>query len=145
MPPAYVRLCSAALLAGLTACSSSTVPSVTLWEGTLSPAPPGSVSGQVAAVSQFGGIQASAEIRLATPGETYRWRLVVGTCAAPGRVVGGEALYPVLRVGEGRTAQAQTALPGELASGGSYAALVFRVQDGGAEERVACGQMVERG
>lgn len=144
MPRPYVPLALLALAAALAGCSSSTAPSVTLWEGTLSPAAPGSVSGQVAAVSQFGGIQVSLEIRLATPGATYRWRLAEGTCATPGRVIGGVALYPQLAVGEERTAQALTTVPGELGTGRSYVALVVRIAGGGAEEPAACGVLVER-
>lgn len=144
MPRPYALAALALVSAMLTACSSSTSPSVTLWEGALAPVPPSSVSGQAAAVSQFGGIQASIEIRQATPGTTYRWRLAQGTCAAPGRVVGGEALYPVMAVDEDRTAQRQTTLPGELSNGGSYVTLVLRVGEGDVEERVACGALVQR-
>lgn len=144
MPRPFAPLALVAFGAALAGCSSSTMPSVTLWEGTLSPVPPASVSGQVAVVSQFGGIQTSLEIRLATPGATYRWRLAEGSCTTPGRVIGGVALYPQLTVGEGRTAQALTTLPGEFSTGKSYVALVFRLVDGGAEQPAACGPLVER-
>lgn len=145
MPRSYARLAPLALSAALTAgCTSITTPEVTLWEGTLAPVPPSPVAGQIAAVSQFGGIQVSVEIRLATPDEIYGWRLVEGTCAAPGRVIGGVALYPPLQVADGRTAEGQTTVPGSLSAGGSYAAVVVLALPGGGEEPVACGALVER-
>lgn len=124
-------------------CSSGTEPSVTLWEATLAPLAPASVSGTAAAVAQAGKTRVSVEIRQAATGESYGWRMSSGTCAGEGSIVGGAALYPTLVPGASRTAKAETAAPGQLSPGGSYAVRVFLAGSAGGGQVVACGALVE--
>ena len=127
------------LLAG---CASPTESATTLWEGSLSPVPPSTVSGTAAAVSQAGRVQVAVEIGGATA-EVHTWRVVTGGCASPDRTLGGAAMYPPMSVGAGRSGRAEAVVPGELAPGGRYAAQVFVTADS-SERLVACGDLAER-
>jgi len=124
-------------------CSSLTESSASLWEATLAPVAPASVSGVAAAVAQAGRTRISVEIRQAVAGETYGWRTSAGTCSAEGAVVGGAALYPVLAPDISRVAKAEAAVPGQLKPGGAYTVRVFRAGVSGAGQVVACGGLVE--
>lgn len=110
-----------------------------LWEGTLVPQPPGTVTGTAAAVSQAGRTRVTVEIRGGTPG-SHGWRMVDGACAAPGAVRGGVALYPALAVGPGGTARSEASIPGELSPGGRYAVQVLGAGTA-ADEVVACADL----
>lgn len=132
-----------ALLLASAACSDVTAPRTTLWEGNLSPTAPATVSGVAAAVSQFGRTLVSIQVRQATEGVSYRWGVYAGTCASPGALQGGAALYPVLAPGPTMTAEAEASLPGEFRSGGQYMAEVLALGEGGSEVRVACGTLLE--
>ena len=135
----------AALLLTSSACSEVTAPEITLWEGSLSPEAPATVAGTTAAVSQFGRTLASVRIRQATEGVDYRWGIFTGTCAAPGTLQGGTALYPLLTPDAAMTAEGETSLPGQLSAGGQYVVQVLEIGEGGSEARAACGTLLETG
>ena len=122
------------------ACSSATEPSAYLWEGNLQPVAPSAITGPVAAVAQGGRTRVSIEIRQAVAGQTYAWRLDEGTCPAGGEILGGVALYPSLVAGVARGATAEASLPGQLSSGGRYAARVLGT-GAAADVLVACADL----
>ncbi len=124
-------------------CSSGTGPEATLWEATLAPVAPATVSGVAAAVAQARLTRVSVEIREAVAGESYGWRLAKGTCAAEGVVVGGLALYPALTPGVSRVAGAEAVVPGQLDPGGAHAVRIVHAGATGASQVVACGALVE--
>lgn len=124
-------------------CSSVTEPEITLWEGNVLAVAPATVTGVVAAVSQFGRTQISIQIRLAEDGANYAWRVETGSCQNPGTLQGGVALYPILVAGPTLTAEADATVPGQFSSGGAYIARVIQLGDGGAETLVACGSLLE--
>lgn len=128
-------------LLALGACAGSTEPEVGLWEATLSPVPPSTVSGSGAVVAQAGRTLVSIQIRGATPGTVYGWRLSQGTCASEGAIVGGAALYPALTPDASRGAGTDAALPGQISRSGTWAMRAFTVRSGGGEQVVACGAM----
>lgn len=138
------RTCPALSLLLLAAgCSSGTGPDATLWEATLAPVAPATVSGVAAAVAQARVTRVSVEIRQALAGESYGWRMAEGTCAAEGAVVGGVALYPALAPGASRVASAEAVVPGQLDAGGAYAVRIFNPGATGGSQVVACGALVE--
>ncbi|HSG47269.1 MAG TPA: hypothetical protein VLA43_05550 [Longimicrobiales bacterium] len=125
-------------------CSSVTEPEVTLWEGNVTAVAPATVTGVVAAVSQFGRTQISIQIRQAEDGGNYAWRVETGSCQNPGTLQGGAALYPLLVVtGPALTADADATIPGQFSSGGAYIARVIQLGEVGAETVVACGSLLE--
>ena len=124
-------------------CSSGTGPDATLWEATLTPVAPATISGVAAAVAQARLTRVSVEIRQAVAGESYGWRVAQGTCAAEGAVVGGLALYPALAPGSSRVAGADAVVPGQLDSGGAYAVRILHPAGTGGSQVVACGALVE--
>lgn len=136
------RLAALSLLTLAAGCSSGTEPSTTLWEATLSPLAPSTMSGSAAAVAQAGRTRIEVEIRQAVAGESYRWRVSQGTCASEGALVGGAALYPVLTADPSRSARADAAVPGQLAEGGAYAVRVVRPGTPGGEQVMACGALL---
>lgn len=121
----------------LMACSSPTAPETSLWEGDLAPVVPSTVSGVVAAVSQFGRTVTSIELRQGQAGSTYTWRIDSGTCAEPGQIQGGNALYPQMVAGEAGTASADASLPGHFVTSVQYAARIIDESD----VVVACGPL----
>lgn len=121
----------------LMACSSPTAPETSLWEGDLAPVVPSTVSGIVAAVSQFGRTVVSIELRQGQASTTYSWQIERGTCAESGQIQGGQALYPPLVAGEAGTASADASLPGHFVTSVQYAA---RILDEG-DVVVACGAL----
>jgi len=123
------------------ACSSGTEPGATVWEATLSPALGSEITGTAAAVAQSGRTAATIQIRKATAGETYGWRIDSGTCSGTGQIQGGAALYPQLTPDGSGSASADAGLPGVLDPGTRYAARVFRTGAGSGEEVVACGDL----
>ena len=125
------------------ACSSSTEPAVTLWEATLSPVLPGGLTGQVAAVTQFGRTEASIEIHQAETGQTYGWRIQSGTCQSAGVLQGGAAVYPILTPDEAGNAGADVILSAVFRRRSTFAARVYQDLPGGGEEILACGDLVE--
>jgi hypothetical protein len=143
-PPRRPRWAPLVLLL-LAGCSSPAEPVATLWEGVLDPVPPGGVAGSAAAVAQFGRTLASVEIRQAPGGTTYRWRIESGTCASPGQVQGGLAIYPPLTTSQTGTASADAVVPGVLRRGSRHIVRVAREAPAGGEVVVACGELVERG
>lgn len=132
------------LFLSLMACSSSTGPTVTLWEGSLNPIPPSQVTGNLAAISQFGGTEASIGMREGESGITYAWRIVSGTCQAPGEVQGHPSQYPPLYPDESGEASEDVRLAGKFKTGSRFATRVFRTLEGGELELVACGELHER-
>jgi hypothetical protein len=128
----------------LGACSSATEPTVTLWEGTLSPTVAGGITGTVAAVSQFGRTQVSVEIRQAEAGSSYGWRIESGSCQAPGQIQGGTAVYPPLEPGEAGTASENAVIGRVFKSGSLLIARVYQTLQGGGEEVLACGSLQEQ-
>jgi hypothetical protein len=125
-----------------TACSSSTAPIFTQWEGDLSPIPPATVSGRAAAVTQFGRTQLSVQIQEAEPEVIYGWRVDSGTCENAGAIQGGEAAYPPLAAGAGGTASSEAILPVEFRASGQFSVRVFLEVS---EETVACGELLLQG
>ena len=133
------------VVCALAACSDAILPEITTWEGQLTPlTPQDRASGSVAAVANSGQTQTSIQILGGQPGRSYAWRITTGSCAAPGDVVGGLAVYPVLTPGEEGTASAETILSRQLASDGSHAAWLYVQGPGGGETRVACGALVRK-
>ena len=94
----------------IAACGSTTEPLLTTWEGNLTPVPPATVGGSVAAVTQLGRTEASVQIRDAEPGAVFSWHIDSGTCRAPGQTQGGQATYPPLTSGENGTASTNAIL-----------------------------------
>jgi hypothetical protein len=90
-------------------------------------------------VSQSGATSASMDLRLGDAGVTYQWRMAQGDCTSEGKLVGGRAAYPPLVASATGGADAEATLPGELTSGGSYAARILQVSGTGTEQVVACG------
>jgi hypothetical protein len=133
------RILSGVLL--MVACSSPTKVRVTKWEGTLVPTPPSMLTGQVAAVSQFGRTEISILLEDAEAGTSYGWRVESGDCQEDGLIQGGLAQYPFLVPAEGGTGSAHTAIPGMFDPDGEYAARVFLPGDGGAEQVLACAEL----
>ncbi|MFC1791078.1 hypothetical protein ACFL0I_01250 [Gemmatimonadota bacterium] len=134
------------LLAGillLTACKGSTEPALSQWEATLVPEPAGDVSGRVVALSQPARTEISILIEIAEAGATYRWRIHSGTCQSDGDMLGGAAQYPALNPGEGGSAEAQAVISSTLRSGAEYSARVSLAEEGGPEEMVACGNLLQ--
>jgi hypothetical protein len=129
-----------ALLVVSVGCSSGTGPDPTVWQATLSPESGSVVRGTAGAVTQSGRTAATIQIRKATAGETYGWRVDSGRCSGTGQIQGGAALYPPLIPDGSGTASADAGLPGVFDPGSAYAARVFRVGSGG-EEVVACGDL----
>jgi len=129
------------LLAVSAACSSGTEPQTTVWQATLAPVSGSAITGTAGAVTQSGRTAVTIQIRKATAGETYGWRIDSGTCSGTGQIQGGVALYPPLSPGGSGTATADAGLPGTFDPGSRYAARVFRSGAGGGEEVVACGDL----
>jgi len=126
----------------LVACSTGTEPSISLWQGTLRPVAPSTITGPVAAVAQGGRTRVSVEIRQAVAAQTYAWRLDEGMCPTGGAIQGGVALYPSLTADAARTAKTEAAIPGQISSGKRYAVLVLGTGTA-ADQTVACADLAE--
>jgi hypothetical protein len=126
------------------ACSSTTAPLVTQWEGFLAPVLPHTVGGRGAAVTQFGGTQASIQIEEGEPETTYQWRVHEGTCQEPGLIQGGVASYPSLLTTPSGSSAASASLSEIFESGDQYAVQVFLSTEAGVEV-VACGELEQVG
>jgi hypothetical protein len=133
----FVALC-------LSSCGDAKGPLLTLWEGDLAPIPPSQISGDVAAVTQFGRTEVEISIRLAEPGTIYTWRIESGTCQSEGVIQDGPAMYPQLEASEGGNASENTILASLFRRGSVLAAKVFRPDGGAGEELVSCGMLVEK-
>jgi hypothetical protein len=144
-PPRWPALLLATLAAATSgaACSSTTEPVTTFWEATLQPALPATVGGRVAALTRNGRTQITISIEGAEADVPHMWRLESGTCAAPGTLEGGVASYPVLTAGPDGSAEAEASIAAIFRSGEQFAARVVWSPEGGAEEVVACGDLVE--
>jgi hypothetical protein len=145
--PGFLRIFPAMLALLFTAgiyiaCSSSTAPIFTQWEGDLSPIPPATVSGRAAAVTQFGRTQLSIQIQEAETDVIHGWRVDSGTCETPGEIQGGDAAYPPLVPGAGGTASSEAILPVEFRASGQFSVRVFLEVS---EETVACGTLLLQG
>jgi hypothetical protein len=100
------------------------------------------VRGTAGVASQFGSTQAHIEV-FGPVNAVFTWRIVRGSCAAPGSGFGAVSQYPELRLSDQdrgsdlghATAQAQ--LSQMLEPGGSYALLVRTAS----EEIAACGDL----
>ena len=124
-------------------CGSVTEPTLTRWEGSLEPVLPSTVSGRVAAVSQFGRTRTSIQIERGEEGVTYLWHLALGDCPGSGGIRGGVAVYPQLIPGETGTASGETTLSSELPSGSAFVARVSRSTPDGTDPVVACADLLE--
>lgn len=131
-------LCIVALAA---ACDSAVEPSLTTWEGNLLPVFPSTVTGQVAAVTQFGRTTASIQIMEAEPEVTYGWRINLGTCEEEGLIRGGVAVYQPLNPGELGSAEGAAVMDVPFRDGQQLATRVFRSDGGSGEVVVACGEL----
>ncbi len=127
------------------ACSDSTGPVFTLWEGDLQPLPTSTLEGSVAAASQFGRTEASIELRQAEAGATYGWRIESGSCQAPGEIQAGPAVYPPMTADEAGTASEDAVIGVVFKSNSRIIARVFRTLGAGGEEILACGEFREIG
>lgn len=125
------------------ACSTGTEPVFTLWEGNLSPVPPSQVSGNAAAVTQFGRTEVSIQIRFGDPGAGYTWRVESGTCQGEGTIQDGPAVYPPLTASEAGTDSQNIFLSSLFRSGSQFAVKVFSSDGGAAETMVSCGSLTE--
>ena len=123
------------------ACGGPTEPRLTKWEGSLVAVPPSAITGQVAAVSQFGRTEISLLLEDAEVGTPHGWRVDSGDCQENGLIQGGSAQYPLLVPAEGGTGSAHTAVPGMFDPDGEYAARVFVTGEGGSEQILACGEL----
>ena len=123
------------------ACGGPTEPRLTKWEGSLVPVPPSTITGQLAAVSQFGRTEISLLLEDAEVGTPHGWRVDSGDCQQYGSIQGGPAQYPPLMPAEGGTGSAHTAIAGMFDPDGEYAARVFLPGEGTAEEVLACGEL----
>ena len=132
------------LLIPVAACSSGTEVAPTKWSGALTPVGGGTITGTVGAVSSAGRTEITVQIRKATPGATYGWRIDTGTCSGSGEIQGGAAQYPVLTPDPAGTASADAGIASLFSSGSQYAARVFAA-DGGSEDIVACGELRQDG
>jgi hypothetical protein len=131
------------LLLFLPGCEDSTGPITTLWQGTLSPVPPSQVSGETAAVTQFGRTEVSIEIRRAEPDVVYSWSVEEGECQSDGVIQGGPTLYPPLTPSEAGQAFSIAVFPSLFKSGSQLSVKVFSTE--GASERLASwGKLSER-
>jgi hypothetical protein len=136
------RSLAVALVGGvcLAGCSDAVLPLVTAWLAELRQVSPAHrVSGQVGVLSQPGRSETTIQITGADEGVTYAWRILTGTCASKGDVVGGRASYPRLQIGADGAASGETTLSRELNPEGQFAAWLFRLAVGGAETDAACG------
>ncbi|MFV2007668.1 MAG: hypothetical protein ACC667_09485 [Longimicrobiales bacterium] len=129
----------------LSGCSSLTEPLFTRWAGDLEPILPSAVSGQVAAISQFGSTQASIQIERGEAGVSYRWHIESGDCQGNGQIQGGVAVYPQLVPNEVGTAGSEATLSAVFESNSVFVARVFRSLEGGSEKVVACADLREVG
>lgn len=133
------------LLAAGAACSDAVLPQITTWEGDLRPIGPSQrASASLAVLSQSGRAGVSIQMVGGDPDVTYAWRIVDGSCQAPGEVVGGRAVYPALETGAQGSASGETVLSRELDPEGSYAGWLYRVGSGGTETVAACGALQRR-
>jgi hypothetical protein len=81
------------LLAALAACSDINYQAPVAWQGSLLPRTDAEVTGSVAAVSQ-GRRQTQAGIEVNGPlNTTLGWQINLGTCDAPGAILGGRGAY----------------------------------------------------
>ncbi len=135
----------AALLASaFAACSESTGPVQTAWQGQLVPVAGQSVNGSAAAVSGNGRTRLSIGVAHGTPGATYLWRVDQGACTGGGAVLGGTAAYAPMEAGAQGNATSETTVPGELDGSGSYSAHVLLQADSAqaaAPTEVACADL----
>ena len=125
------------------ACTSVTAPLVTSWEGTIQPIPPNTLRGRAAAVTQFGRTRTSIVVERGDPEVTYGWRIDSGSCQEQGEIQGGGAAYPFLEPSEVGTASADVTLATQFKNGKQFSARVFVEAAGGADEVVACGELVQ--
>lgn len=119
------------------ACVPDASPGPTTWEAVLSSG--GLLTGTVAAVSTEQRIEAAISIAGAQPDSTYAWQLREGTCAAPGDLVGGRAVYPTLTANDAGTATAETVIAGTLQPDGTYHAALLTGTESAV--RLACGAL----
>ena len=132
------------LLLSAAACSSSTEAAPTKWSGSLTSVGGSAITGTVGAVSYAGRTEITVQIRKATPGAAYGWRIDTGTCSGTGEIQGGVAQYPTLTADPAGTASADAGIASLFSPGSQYAARVFS-EAGGAEEIVACGDLRQDG
>jgi hypothetical protein len=135
------RLVSLLAATSAIGCSSGTDTESAVWTATLAPLSGGLITGTAGAVTEAGRTAATIQIRKATAGETYGWRIDSGPCSGSGQIQGGAALYPELTPDGSGAASANAGLPGLLDAGMLYAARVFLVSTSGGEEIVACGDL----
>jgi hypothetical protein len=146
------RLAALGAVIGTAACTEPlTYPAPVPFQAELLPVSGSGITGVVSAISQGRNTTETAiGISGAQFSTRYAWRIHLGTCAAPGAVVGGAGSYP-----DFTTTARQTEEPDETASGSvvgaflnvllvrdtPYAAVVY----GGAnrDQVVACGPLDE--
>lgn len=133
---------SVLILCGLLAsCSTTTAPAFTAWEGTLSAMDPHDlIEGSVAVNSQRDRLNAGIQVNNAPSGQTLTWQLRSGTCAAPGDIVGGRAVYPVLAPDVRGSATAEALVDRSLHTDGQYQASVLDTT----AAVIACGPLTRR-
>ena len=126
------------------ACSTGTDTQFSLWEASLEPIPPSTISGDAAGVTQFGRSEISLGIREGAPGALYGWRINSGDCQTEGVLQGGVAAYPLLEADEAGRASGDALLSSKFRPGNSYAVRVYQSDQSGSQgEVLACGVLEE--
>jgi hypothetical protein len=141
----FVHAAALGGIVALGACNEPlTYPGSVPFEATLAPVGTTStITGVVSAVSQGRSTtQTAIGIEGGLPATRYAWRIVNGTCAAPGTVVGGGGSYPDFTTSsDGSGSLVGAFVNALLLRDAPYAALVY----GGAnrDQIVACGPLEE--
>lgn len=140
----FARLAALGAAMGLAACSDPlTYPGGVPFEATLAPVNNSGITGVVSAISQGRNTtQTAISIDNGMPETRYAWRILEGTCAAPGALVGGAGSYPDITTNTtGAASLVGAFLNVLLLRDTPYAAVVY----GGAnrDQLVACGPLEE--
>jgi hypothetical protein len=136
----------AVLLGGLTACDLSPAepdPPV-LVTGTFVPVDPErTLSGSVAAVTQFGNTDISVGVQGMEPEETLAWHLREGTCAGSGDIFGSPGAYPPLVADDEGSAEGGVGFSLRLRPGRSYSAEIVSEVGVTGPGAIACADMAQ--
>ena len=110
------------------------------WGANLAPLGESTVRGTATASTMPGD---SLDIRImienATPGDAHPWHLHSGSCPRSGAVLGGEASYAAIDVGDDRAGSAQARVAVTLTEGGAYSVNVHRSAND--HTAIACGDL----
>lgn len=115
-----------AFLCGLlVACTTTTGPASTAWQGEFNTVhSPDSIGGNVAVVSTDR-MHASIQINNAPAGTILTWELRSGSCVQPGDILGGRGVYPSLAPDATGSAGAEALVDATMSPDGRYEAAVL--------------------